>query len=144
MAHLHRHAERFAPPPGFTREHIDTEDALQEWPAALRQGILSLAAAAIVAAAAERLRDEARSLSPTPTTFGLIHADLHPANLLVRHREVCAIDFGDCAFGYFAFDIAVWLVALAESGWPDLAEKRAAFLPATVPCGRCHRSRRPR
>lgn len=127
MAHLHRHAERFAPPPGFTREQLDPADALQEWPAALREGILSPAAAAIVAAAAERLRDEARALTPTAATFGLIHADLHPANLLVHRGAVRAIDFGDCAFGYFAFDLAALLVALAESGWPDLAEKRAAF-----------------
>ena len=128
MARLHLHAERFAPPPGFTRERLEPDDALSEWtPAILTEGTLPTDAVAIVVAAAQRLRDETRAFTASPATFGLIHADLHPANLLVHHGAVRAIDFGDCTFGYFAFDLAVWLVALAQSDWPDQEGKQAAF-----------------
>jgi Ser/Thr protein kinase RdoA (MazF antagonist) len=128
MARLHLHAERFAPPPGFTRRRMNPDDALRDWsPEVLGEGGLSTAAVATAVGAAQRLHDEARTLTPTPATFGLIHADLHLSNLLVHHGTVRAIDFGDCAFGYFAYDIAVWLVALAKTGWSDQEEKRAAF-----------------
>ncbi|HEV7215368.1 MAG TPA: phosphotransferase [Chloroflexota bacterium] len=128
MARLHLHAERFAPPPGFQRQRLDPSDILQQAPPALLgRGILTADAVAVVAAAAHRLRDEVRALAPTPATFGLIHADLHVANLLVHRGRVCAIDYGDCAFGPFAYDIAVWLVILAHRDWPAQEEKQAAF-----------------
>jgi Ser/Thr protein kinase RdoA (MazF antagonist) len=45
--------------------------------------------------------------------FGLIHADLHQENYLFHHGEVRAIDFDDCGYGHFLYDIAV---ALGEVG----------------------------
>lgn len=38
--------------------------------------------------------------------FGLIHADLRLANLLVDGDQIGLIDFDDCGFGWFAFDFA--------------------------------------
>ncbi|AYF41808.1 phosphotransferase enzyme family protein [Ethanoligenens harbinense] len=38
--------------------------------------------------------------------FGLIHADLRLANLLVRDDEVQVIDFDDCGFGWYLHDMA--------------------------------------
>ena len=37
---------------------------------------------------------------------GLIHADLHHGNLLL-HDSLTAIDFDDCAYGSYAFDLAM-------------------------------------
>jgi Ser/Thr protein kinase RdoA (MazF antagonist) len=129
MARLHCHAERFASPPGFTRHRLDPGAFLRDWsPAALMgAGGVSADQVAVAVAAAKRLGEEATAFVLSPATFGLIHADLHPTNLLVRHGQVRAIDFGDCAFGPFAYDMAVWLVQLAERGQPDHGEKRAAF-----------------
>ena len=41
--------------------------------------------------------------------FGLIHADLHLGNVLFWRGEVRVIDFDDCGFGYWLYDIAVAL-----------------------------------
>lgn len=38
--------------------------------------------------------------------FGLIHADLRLANLLVKGDRIGLIDFDDCGFGWYAFDFA--------------------------------------
>lgn len=41
--------------------------------------------------------------------FSVIHADLHPGNILVNGEDVAAIDFDDAAFGWHMFDLAVAL-----------------------------------
>ncbi len=42
----------------------------------------------------------------SPRTFGLIHADLRLANLLVEGDQVKVIDFDDCGFGWHLHDLA--------------------------------------
>ena len=39
--------------------------------------------------------------------FGLIHADLRHANLLVKDGEVKVIDFDDSGFGWYLYDLAL-------------------------------------
>ena len=46
-----------------------------------------------------------------PHKMGLIHADLHFGNLLFVDGKIGAIDFDDCGYGFFAYDLAVPLVA---------------------------------
>ena len=41
-----------------------------------------------------------------PDRFGLIHADIRLANLLVNGPDIQVIDFDDCGFGWFMFDLA--------------------------------------
>lgn len=129
MARLHGHAEAFTPPPGFRRDRLDPADLLRDWsPSALGTDMLSADQICVVAAAVERLRAEVRRCPASPTTYGLIHADLHPSNLLVHQGQVRAIDYGDCCFGPFAFDFAVWLVALADHDAPEQQARWSAFL----------------
>jgi Ser/Thr protein kinase RdoA (MazF antagonist) len=44
----------------------------------------------------------------------LIHADLHRDNLLIDRGEVGVIDFDDCGWGYFAYDLATLLDSFAR------------------------------
>ena len=41
-----------------------------------------------------------------PDRFGLVHADLHLANLLVHDTNLRIIDFDDCGFSWFMYDFA--------------------------------------
>ena len=41
--------------------------------------------------------------------FGLIHADLRLANLLVKQGQISVIDFDDCGFGWYLFDLGASL-----------------------------------
>ncbi|PGM55464.1 phosphotransferase [Bacillus sp. AFS053548] len=42
----------------------------------------------------------------TSDTFGLIHNDFHQGNLILVGNKIFTIDFDDCAFNWFAQDIA--------------------------------------
>jgi Ser/Thr protein kinase RdoA (MazF antagonist) len=56
------------------------------------------------------LVDELKHLPTTPTDYGLIHDDLHFANFLIQpNGQMTIIDFDDCAYGWFAMDIAMAL-----------------------------------
>lgn len=58
--------------------------------------------------------------------FGLIHADLHHGNYLFHGQEVRAIDFDDCGWGHFLYDLAVTQWYLQAR--PDFQALRQAHL----------------
>jgi Ser/Thr protein kinase RdoA (MazF antagonist) len=56
---------------------------------------------------ARRMRTVMAELGSQSDAFGLIHADLHLENALFDGDAVRVIDFDDCGFGYWLYDIAV-------------------------------------
>jgi Ser/Thr protein kinase RdoA (MazF antagonist) len=58
------------------------------------------------------LRKLARFQETHPERLGLIHADLHFGNILFSREQISPIDFDDCGFGFFAYDLAVPLWAI--------------------------------
>jgi Ser/Thr protein kinase RdoA (MazF antagonist) len=62
----------------------------------------------------------------SPDRFGLIHADLRAANLLVDGDRLHVIDFDDCGFSWFLYDFAA-AVSFVEHD-PRLPEWQAAWL----------------
>ena len=59
-----------------------------------------------------------------PLDYGLIHADLVPANVLIDNRSLHLIDFDDGGFGYRLFDVATALMKHEQSSdYPNLQEK---------------------
>ena len=59
-------------------------------------------------------------------TVGLIHADMHLGNALFWRGEVKVIDFDDCGFGYWLYDIAVSLWELRHRN--DYEHFRSALI----------------
>lgn len=56
--------------------------------------------------------------------FGLIHADLRHANLLVKDGEVKVIDFDDSGFGWYLYDLAASLTFIEHRPYvPELIEE---------------------
>lgn len=128
MAKLHTHAEQFILPAGFTRSRWDCESLLnriQITPEKLRS-IISPAQERVIQATAENIRACMRSLDEQPGVFGLIHEDLHQGNYLFYNGEVRAIDFDNCGFGYYLYDIAVTFSTITQ--WEQYPALRAAFL----------------
>jgi Ser/Thr protein kinase RdoA (MazF antagonist) len=65
------------------------------------------------------------SIGNGPDSYGLIHADLYPENVLFKSGKAFPIDFEDCGYGYWMWDIAV---ALCTWAWGDDWERmRDAF-----------------
>jgi Ser/Thr protein kinase RdoA (MazF antagonist) len=125
MAHLHHHAERFALPDGAVRSHT-AWDRLAYWCDRRNDTSATLTAEEqdLCAAAAERLQVEIAGVG-RDTDYGLIHADLHLHNCLLHEGELGVIDFADCRFASYFYDIAVPLTYLDER--PDYERLRAAF-----------------
>jgi Ser/Thr protein kinase RdoA (MazF antagonist) len=138
MARLHHHAGRWARPAGFTRRRVDNlnplrqerDDSFDEAVAA--QVVQAVAAAStpqagtLVAAVIQKVWVVLQALGEGPDTFGLIHADLHQSNYLFHNGRAGAIDFDDCGYGHWLYDLAVTLYCLRDH--PRFTVLREAFL----------------
>ncbi|MFC3984704.1 phosphotransferase enzyme family protein [Streptosporangium jomthongense] len=112
-ARMHRHARAWRPPTWFTRFHWDHDAALgveSRW-GRWRDGVgVDDRARAVLGRLDARLRERLRRFGRGPERYGLIHADLRLANLLVTGGgEPSVIDFDDCGFGWYLYDLAAAL-----------------------------------
>ena len=66
----------------------------------------------------EALRPKVEGIGTARSRFGLVHADLRAANLLLHEGKVAVIDFDDCGFSWFIYDLAAALSFIETH--PDL------------------------
>ena len=107
LATLHNHSESVA------ARYWSTRKAFQVWVDDW-SGAREIAgdAEAVLQTAADKVSGALESLSKRPECFGFVHADPHPWNILVDGDQVAVIDFCDCGWGPYAYDIASTLVHL--------------------------------
>ena len=128
-ATLHQQARDWVPPAGFERPSWDAaavfgaEAAWGNWRAAPH---VTPAIRAVLETAETRVQERLGAFGCSPDVFGLIHADMRAANLLVEGDSVRLIDFDDCGFGWFLYDFAA-AVSFIETR-PDLGALKAAWL----------------
>jgi Ser/Thr protein kinase RdoA (MazF antagonist) len=108
-ARLHRHAREWPRPDGFTRLTWDYEQSIGpsgHW-GRWQDGIgVGAAEHHQLARLDERLQERLRAFGSGPERFGLIHADMRLANLIVdSDAAVSVIDFDDCGFGWYMYDL---------------------------------------
>jgi Ser/Thr protein kinase RdoA (MazF antagonist) len=60
------------------------------------------------------------------TRFGLVHADIRLANLLIDEDRVRVIDFDDCGFSWYMYDFATTLSFIEDH--PRVPELREAWI----------------
>lgn len=129
QAGLQQHAVGWPPPDGFARPRVDTlTDAAKRHSIAgsaegalpgghptrddadrglrLVADLVSAADAAVFATALEVVWTATRELGAQPGTLGLIHGDLHYENFLFHLGAAQAIDFDDCGWGFYLYDLA--------------------------------------
>lgn len=127
-ARLHRQARGWTPPAWFDRPRWDVSTTLGErahwgpWHASVtdaseRRQLQCLAD--VVTARLERF-------GTGPARFGLVHADLRLANLLVEGDSVTVIDFDDCGFSWYLYDLACALTF--NEGRADVDDLIAAWV----------------
>ena len=106
-ARLHDHAKQWNPINNFTRFTWDFETALGpdghwgSWRDGLAMGSSELE---ILGRLSDTLGQRLDRYGKNKDRFGLVHADMRLANLLVAGSEVTVIDFDDCGFSWFMYD----------------------------------------
>lgn len=129
VARTHLQSEAWTPPPGFTRTRLDADGLMgpaPRWGPFWDHAALTAEDRGLVLAARDVLYARLSALPQEPAVFGMIHADLHPGNLLVRQDGLAIIDFDDAAFGWRMYDIAVALTH--QQAASDFVAVRDAFL----------------
>lgn len=105
---LHRHARSWTRPAGFTRFTWDFSTSLGDaghwgrWQDGLGVGAEEVA---ILGRCAALIRERLAAYGTGPERFGLVHADMRLANLLVEGSAVSVIDFDDCGLSWFMYDL---------------------------------------
>jgi Ser/Thr protein kinase RdoA (MazF antagonist) len=128
-ATAHAHAQRFVPPAGFSRQ-VWTAGAILE-----RDGLwgdwrlapgVSGSVGRRLAELDARLHSELALYGTGRDRFGLIHADMRLANLLVADGRLTLIDFDDCGFSWFMYDFAAAVSFFEDS--PKIPALRRRWL----------------
>jgi Ser/Thr protein kinase RdoA (MazF antagonist) len=128
-ARMHKHARTWVRPPSFRRFTWDYstmlgpgghwgrwQDGLGMTPAALEQ----------LHRLDDTIRRRLERFGRGPERFGLSHADLRIANLLVDGDRTIVIDFDDCGLAWFMYDWATAVSFIEDH--PQVPELQAAWV----------------
>ncbi len=130
VGRLHAFAAYWQPPTGFERY-------IWDWEGLLGKRYLGNEVNQLVPMMPENLQDPFMrvsgevqtimgSLGKGPDVYGMVHGDMYPDNILLKGGDLRVIDFEDCGFGYWLWDIAI---ALERNPWTEQwYQQRDAFL----------------
>jgi Ser/Thr protein kinase RdoA (MazF antagonist) len=116
-ARMHQHARGWSVPADFRRRRWDLHGMVGPnaywggWRAAIG---LDAAGTAVIERSLVLIRMRLGRFGSDPARFGLIHADLRLANLLVEGTHLRIIDFDDCGFSWFLYDFATAVSFIEE------------------------------
>jgi Ser/Thr protein kinase RdoA (MazF antagonist) len=128
-ARMHAHARAWTPPAGFDRPPWDYERTLGagghwgRWQDGLGMGPEELA---LLERLDATIRARLEAYGQGEERFGLVHADIRLANLLVDDGHVRVIDFDDSGFAWFMYDFATTVSFMEDH--PRVPELREAWL----------------
>ncbi|NNM00164.1 MAG: phosphotransferase, partial [Gammaproteobacteria bacterium] len=117
-AAVHNHSSTWIPPAGFARHAWDCEGLVGEqplWGRFWELAALSAGECQLMQRVRSVLKEQLQKLPKTPDVYGLIHADLVPENVLIDGDTLRLIDFDDCGFGWYLFEIATALYFVEPS-----------------------------
>jgi Ser/Thr protein kinase RdoA (MazF antagonist) len=112
MAAMHEQATGWTPPAGFRRHLLDADGLMglkPFWGPFWEQTMLSPAERAMLLDTRDQLHAALIRYGKATRTFSMIHADLHPRNVLIDGARMAVIDFDDSGFGWHQYDLAVAL-----------------------------------
>ncbi|MGA0564423.1 phosphotransferase enzyme family protein [Ancylobacter sp. VNQ12] len=149
-ARLHAHAKAWERPEGFVRKRWDYDAMLGEvllwgdW----RDGLgLDGDGRAVLEKVAVLLKDKVDAYGTDEDRFGLVHADMRVANLLVDGDRLSVIDFDDCGFSWYLYDFAAAIsftehepyIPALQKAWIEgyrtvapLSDEECAILPVFI------------
>lgn len=132
MASMHDQATAWRVPPGFRRRSLDAEGLAGDrpfWGPFWNAPFLTTDERTRFSILRRRVYAVLRNLPQSGRGWSLIHADLHPANLIVDGERLHVIDFDDSGFGFHGYDIA----AAAEREGAELQALLDGYRPIRDP-----------
>ena len=129
IARMHNQACNWAVPADFQRHAVDAEGLLGDapfWGPFWDHPGFTSEGRTLVLATRDVLRAVLARYGRSALIYSLIHADLHPGNVLVDEDRLTVIDFDDAGFGWHQYDVAVALVKL--HGKPHFEAAQTALL----------------
>ncbi len=108
-AKLHVHAKQWKRPEYFERLHWDLDGAFGlkpnwgHWKTGFAANIQGIE---IVEKAAAHMEKRLHRYGQSNDRYGLIHSDFRTANLFVHEGKTKILDFDDCGFGWYLYDLA--------------------------------------
>jgi Ser/Thr protein kinase RdoA (MazF antagonist) len=125
-ARLHTHAKSWRRPDTFARFVWDFENTLGSlgrwgrWEDGLGVGPHEQQ---VLGRCTDLIRRRLAAYGKGPDRFGLVHADMRLANILVNGSHVNVIDFDDCGLSWFMYDLGSSLSFIEHEPYvPDLVQ----------------------
>ena len=109
-ARIHNHAMTWPLPPGFQRHAFDADGLIGVkpfWGPFWEQPKLTAGERGQIIHARKLIYRILTDYGKGRGTYSLIHADLHPDNLIITGDNVHIIDFDDAGFGWHQYELAV-------------------------------------
>jgi len=107
-ARLHRHAKSWQQPQEFTRFTWDYDTSLGDlghW-GRWQDGLgMTPSALEVLGRCSDVIKKRLQAFGQGADRFGLVHADMRLANLLIDGPDVSVIDFDDCGFSWYLYDL---------------------------------------
>lgn len=128
-AAMHNQASAWQPPPGFRRHALDSDGLMgmaPHWGPFWEHRSLSAAERSLLLDSRRSMHDMLSRVSREPSAYSVIHADMHPGNIVVDGDRLTVIDFDDAGYGWHQYDIATALTHWQTK--PNAAEIERAFL----------------
>ena len=111
-AGVHNASAAWLPPRSFTRRAWDADGLVGEsplWGRFWEAPDFSADECGMLARARAWIRERLLEYGTDHSAYGMIHADLHPGNVLVDGEQTRLIDFDDAGFGWHVHELAVAL-----------------------------------
>ncbi len=127
-ARLHQHARSWTQPSWFRRPRWDVSTTLGDRPhwGSWQSSVTEAAELKQLERLARVVTERLRAFGDGAERFGLVHADLRLANLLVDGDRITVIDFEDCGLSWYLYDLACALTF--NEGRADVGELIAAWV----------------
>ncbi len=100
MGHMHRLARTYTPQAARPHWHAEQINFAARYLPPGNQAVIEQH---------NQLLEHLLALPTTPEQYGLIHQDMHSGNFFIHEGQITLFDFDDCAYGAYAYDIAMAL-----------------------------------
>ncbi|WP_236703405.1 phosphotransferase enzyme family protein, partial [Paenibacillus xylanivorans] len=117
MAALHRHSMQWNEPEGFNRPIYNSDhlySSLHQLKELVNLELISSEAFVHVEESARKIANVIHSHKRLPSNWGIIHSDLHESNYVFYEDIPRPIDFSNCGYGFYLFDMAETFMHLSS------------------------------